>query len=96
MFPYCDEKIIDGLTKSVKVNKAVLQRDKESHKSWQEEYFQRIYTEFKELVKKHNEILGFETEKLITKIDDLELQVKKYENKVKKLKEVNKLINEDE
>lgn len=94
-FPFKDEKIIEALTKSVKLNKAVLHKDEEMHKAWQEDYFQRLFVDFKELVRKHNEALNVEAEKLTMKIDGLKLQVREYENKVKKLKVINKLIKEN-
>jgi hypothetical protein len=91
-----NSKIVESIIDSVKVNKTMIKRDKDAQKAWQEEYFQKLFTEFKELVKKHNEAIGFETDKLIAKIDGLKEQVRAYENKVKKLEEINKLLKENE
>jgi transposase len=84
-----------ALVNAVRINKALIKRDKDAQKAWQEEYFQKLFIDFKELVKKHNEAIGFETDKLIAKIDGLKEQVKTYENKVKKLEEINKLLKEN-
>ena len=46
-------------------------------------------------MKKYNDGLEFEEEKLIRKIDTLKLQVREYENKIKKLEEINKILKEN-
>jgi hypothetical protein len=95
-FPsFKNSKIVESIIDSVKVNKTMIKRDKDAQKAWQEEYFQKLFIGFKELVRKHNEAIGFEEQKLIAKIDDLKKQVKSYENKVKKLEEVNKILKEN-
>lgn len=95
-FPsFKNSKIVESIIDAVKVNKTMIKRDKDAQKVWQEEYFQKLFIDFKELVKKHNKAIGFETDKLIAKIDSLKEQVKVYESKVKKLEEINKLLKEN-
>lgn len=95
VFPSMNEKVIDAITQSVKVNKAMLKRDAESQKAWKEEYFNGLFTEFKKFIKKYNEGLGFKEEQLIDKINTLKLKVKEYERKIKKLEEVNKILKDN-
>lgn len=93
-FPLKGE-IPSAIINAVRINNALIKRDKDAQKAWQEEYFQKLFIDFKELVRKHNEAIGFEADKLIAKVDGLKEQVKAYESKVKKLEEINKLLKEN-
>lgn len=83
------------LIDAVRINKTLIERDKNAEKAWKDEYFNAIFAEFKKIVKKYNEGLGFKEEELNNKIISLKKQVEKYENKIKKLEEINKILKEN-
>lgn len=83
------------LVDAIRINKTLIERDKNAKKAWKEQYFNGLYSDFKNLIIKYNDGLEFEEEKLIRKIDTLKLQVREYENKIKKLEEINKILKEN-
>ena len=70
------ESLIDGITKSVGVHKTLSERDKEKMKNNESFYYDDLFSEFKTLVRSHNDKLGFDAEKLTQKISKLEKELK--------------------
>ena len=84
------------LVDAVRLNKALMKKDEERNKAWRGEYYEKLFAEFKNLIIKHNDGLNLGVEKLIGKADRLKREIVEHENKLKKLKEVSKLLKEDE
>jgi hypothetical protein len=70
------ESLIEGITKAVGVHKTLNEREKESLKNRESFYYDELFSEFKELVKNHNDKLAFNADKLIQKISKLEKELK--------------------
>lgn len=70
------ESLIDGITKSVGVHKTLSERDKEKLRNSESFYYDDLFTEFKSLIKKHNDNLGFNADALMLKVRSLEKELK--------------------
>ena len=85
--------LVESLVKSVLVNRAVIKRDKKAKKKWQNDYYQTLFTEFRKLVKKHNEIYEFKAEKLQNDINVKRTQLKTLKAEIKKAEAEKELKN---
>jgi len=63
------KNMIHSIVKGVNLNKTLIERDKEQLKKWQEDYYQQLFSEFKILIERYNQIYK-------TKIEDLESDIK--------------------
>jgi len=87
-----DENRIKSIAKSVIVNKAVLQREKDAVKKWQKEYYQELFAAFKALVMEHNERMAFKADILASKILAKRTELDKLKSEIKKLKEEKEVL----
>jgi len=78
--------LVETLVKSVSVNRAMLKREKNAKKVWEDTYHQQLFFKFKELVDRHNEIFEIKINKLEDKISDRKLVLKVLEEKISKAK----------
>ena len=86
-------KIPDSLVNAVRLNRVLMKKDDDRNKVWRDEYYQKLFIKFKELVEQYNGGLNSKTDKLIKRVDALKQEVIFYENKLNKLKEVSKLLD---
>lgn len=90
-----NNRLVEAITKSVVLNKRMLNNDKNQFKKQQESYFQELYFEFRTLVEKYNNGLQVKAETLINKISDLKIEKSSLQYDVKELEARKKvLINE--
>lgn len=85
-------ELVDAITKSVILNKRMLNRDKDVLKKWQESYFQELYSEFKTLVEKYNNGLQVKAETLTNKIADLKIEKRRLQDDVRELEAKKKVL----
>jgi uncharacterized protein (DUF488 family) len=90
-FPLKNE-IPNTLVNAIRINKTLIERDKKRNEIALEDYYNRLFNEFKELVIKHNKGLQFEADKLSETIIEYKRLIKEYENKLEKFKEIEKLL----
>jgi transcriptional regulator with AAA-type ATPase domain len=88
-------QLVDAITKSVILNKRMLNRDKDVLKKWQESYFQELYSEFKKLVEKYNNGLQVKAETLTNKISDLKIEKRRLQDDVRELEVKKKVLIND-
>ncbi len=81
------KKVIDTITKSVILNKTMMERDGEQLKKWQESYYNEMFTEFKEIIRKHNEAMNFKLQDLTDKISSKRKELEGIIEQIKKRKE---------
>jgi archaellum component FlaC len=90
-----NNQLVEAITKSVVLNKRMLNNDKNRFKKQQESYFQDLYSEFRILVEKYNNGLQVKAETLTNKISDLKIEKSSLQYDVKELEARKKvLINE--
>jgi len=80
-------ELVDMLTKTVLVNKAVLKRDKKLFEVWQHSYYQELFSKFRELVEEHNKIYQFKADDLLNKINIKETRLKTVKQELNQTKE---------
>jgi len=85
--------LVDMLTKTVIVNKAVLKRDKKQLLEWQNNYYQELFSKFKELIDDHNKIFQFKADELVNKIGAKQSELKKLKAEIQKLEAEKELKN---
>lgn len=90
-----NNELVEAITRSVILNKKMMNNDKDVLKKWQESYFQELYSEFKNLVEKYNNGLQVKAEELTDKISDLKIKKRILKDEVRELEAKKKtLINE--
>ena len=88
-------ELVDAITKSVILNKRMLNRDKDVTKKWQESYFQELYSEFRKLVEKYNNGLQVKAETLTNKISDLKIEKRRLQDDVRELEVKKKVLTNE-
>lgn len=78
--------LIHAIADSAKLNKALIKKDNDVIKKWQTTYYQELFSEFKNLVEKHNEIYRHKADKLIMEIDKKKMELKRLKDEIRKLK----------
>jgi len=80
-----DNVLVESLTQSVLLNKAMMKRDKNQTKKWQESYYQELFGEFKVFIDKYNDALQIKAEKLSKSVSDLKIERKNLQLEIEKL-----------
>jgi prephenate dehydrogenase len=80
--------LIHAIAESAKLNKALIKKDKDVIKKWQATYYQELFTEFKNLVEKHNKIYQHKADKLIMEIDNKKSELRRLKEEIRKIKAV--------
>jgi lipopolysaccharide biosynthesis protein len=83
-FPTISKKMIHAIADSVNLNKAIVEKDNEKIKEWQHTYYQELFSEFRELVRKHNEIYNFMADELQAKIERKKNELKRLKAEIRK------------
>jgi hypothetical protein len=78
--------LIHAIADSRKLNKAMIENEKRAIKKWQTTYYQELFSEFKKLVEKHNQIFQHKADKLIMEIDSKKMELKRLKDEIKRLK----------
>lgn len=84
-YPIISKNIIRAIADSVHLNKALVKRDKRAIEKWQQTYYQELFNEFKNLVRKHNDVFQFKADDLMNKIESRKLELKRLKAEIKKL-----------
>lgn len=84
--------MVKSITKSAIVNNVMVERDKKAVKDWQKNYYNELFSAFKELVMRHNEKMAFKADILASKILAKKTELNKLKAEVKKLKAEKKLL----
>ena len=80
--------MVESLIKSVLLNKAVIKNDKEGVKVWQDDYYYKeLFSDFKKLVTKHNELYSVKMDDLIMKINLKKHELQSLKEKIKNVKD---------
>jgi hypothetical protein len=82
-----DNPMVEGLVKSVLVNRAVLKRDKKLNKKWANDYYQELFSKFRKLVEDHNERYQFKANELLNKVNERETKLKNLKDELRRTKE---------
>ena len=77
--------MVESLVKSVMLNKAVIKKDKKQLLEWQNNYYQDLFSKFKQLIVDHNKIFQFKADDLINKIELKKSELKKLNAEIQKL-----------
>jgi len=80
-----NNKLVESLVKSVMLNKAVIKKDKKQLLEWQNNYYQDLFSKFKQLIVDHNKIFQFKADDLINKIELKKSELKKLNAEIQKL-----------
>lgn len=83
--PIVSKNIIRAIVKSVSLNKKLINAEKKQIKDWQTTYYQELFSKFKELVIKHNEIYQFESDDLTNKINTKKRELNALKTEIKVL-----------
>lgn len=84
--------IVESLVKSVLLNKRLLKNDKNKQKEWQDDYYQELFSKFKEMVNDHNKIFQFKNDELINKVEQKKSELKKLKEELKEIKIEKKIV----
>jgi len=77
--------MVKSITKSAIVNNTLIEKDRKAVKNWQKEYYNELFSTFKNLVMKHNEKMVFKADILASKILAKKTELNKLKAEVKKL-----------
>jgi hypothetical protein len=86
------KNMIHAIAESVRVNQALIKRDKKALKAWQDDYYQELFSDFKKLIDKHNEIYQIKADDLINMVNSRKRELKTLKAEVKKLEAEKELL----
>jgi hypothetical protein len=84
-----NKEMIRSIAGSIRLNKVFLKKEKKGLKEWQETYYQELFTDFKKLVNRHNEIYNqkvSDLNRLNTIIKNKNSELMAVESKIARLK----------
>jgi hypothetical protein len=87
------DALVDSITKSVLVNKAVLKRDKKAYE--ESAYFETLFSDFQKMVQKLNNKYQFKANDLLSKIDMRKSELKRLKAEIAKLEAEKELKKHD-